>query len=81
MIIRKYQPSDCEAFTQLFYQTVHTVNAKDYTQEQCNAWASGSVDLDKWDQTLHQNYSLVAVKDDTIVALGISIIAVICTCK
>ena len=36
MIIREYQPSDCEEITELFYNTVHTVNAKDDTEEQLN---------------------------------------------
>lgn len=36
MIIRKYQPSDCKELADLFYNTVHTVNAKDYTKEQLN---------------------------------------------
>ena len=33
MIIRKYRPADCECLAELFYQTVHSVNAKDYTEE------------------------------------------------
>ena len=41
MIIRPYQPEDCEALARLFYETVHTVNAKDYTEQQLNAWATG----------------------------------------
>ena len=28
MIIRPYQTADCEALARLFYDTVHTVNAK-----------------------------------------------------
>lgn len=32
MIIRKYQPSDCKKITDLFYNTVHNVNAKDYAK-------------------------------------------------
>lgn len=36
MIIRKYQASDCKELTDLFYNTVHNVNAKDYTKEQLN---------------------------------------------
>ncbi len=31
MNIRKYEPSDCRCLMELFYHTVHTVNAKDYT--------------------------------------------------
>ena len=37
MIVRKYDPSDCKILAELFYDTVHSVNAKDYTQEQLNA--------------------------------------------
>ncbi len=33
MLIREYQKSDCKELTELFYNTVHTVNAKDYTKE------------------------------------------------
>lgn len=33
MIIREYQPTDCEEIAQLFYNTIHTINAKDYTKE------------------------------------------------
>lgn len=32
--IRAYCPDDCEKLAELFYQTVHTVNARDYTKEQ-----------------------------------------------
>lgn len=48
MIIREYQPSDCEEITELFYNTVHTVNAKDDTEEQLNVWAARPIDLEKW---------------------------------
>lgn len=34
MFIREYMSSDCERLAELFYQTVHTVNVKDYAQEQ-----------------------------------------------
>ena len=45
MQLREYQPSDCAQMAELFYQTVHSVNAKDYTKEQLNARATGEVDL------------------------------------
>ena len=37
MQIRKYRPSDCRELAELFYDTVHTVNAGDYTKEQLDA--------------------------------------------
>ena len=39
MTIREYHSSDLREIVELFYDTVHTVNAKDYTPEQLNAWA------------------------------------------
>ena len=32
--LRVYKPADCKALTELFYETVHSVNTKDYTKEQ-----------------------------------------------
>lgn len=70
MKIRKYQPSDCRELTELFYNTVHIVNAKDYTEEQLNVWASGKVDLERWNQSLQEHFSIVAVDNETIVGFG-----------
>lgn len=70
MIVREYQPSDCKTLTELFYHTVHTVNAKDYTKEQLDAWATGHVDLEKWNQSLLEHYSLVAVEGERIIGFG-----------
>ena len=45
MIIRRYQASDCEETAELFYDTVHCVNAGDYTKEQLDAWATGELEF------------------------------------
>ncbi len=70
MVIRKYQPLDCEVLAELFYNTVHTVNVKDYTKEQLDVWATGNVDLEKWNQSFKEHYSLVAVDDEVIIGFG-----------
>ncbi len=70
MIIRRYQLSDCRELTELFYNTVHTVNAKDYTKAQLDAWATGKVDFARWNQSLQEHYSIVAVDDESIVGFG-----------
>ena len=67
MIIRKYQPSDCRELTELFYNTVHNVNAKDYTKEQSDAWATEQIDLEKWNESLQEHFSVVALDGDFIV--------------
>ena len=70
MFIREYQPSDCKELIELFYNTVHTVNTKDYTKEQLDVWATGQVDLKKWNQSLQEHFSMVAVDNDIIVGFG-----------
>jgi len=62
MVIREYEQTDCEKLVDLFYNTVHTVNAKDHTKEQLSVWATGNTDLQKWNMSLLEHYSLVAVE-------------------
>ena len=70
MEIRRYRPSDCQALAALFYHTVHTVNAKDYTKDQLFAWADGQVDLEQWNRSFEQHVTLVAVDHERIVGFG-----------
>lgn len=70
MTIRKYQSTDCKELTELFYNTVHIVNAKDYTKEQLDVWAPRQVDLKKWNRSLQEHFSIVAVENDVIVGFG-----------
>ena len=67
MFIRQYQPCDCREITELFYHTVHSVNARDYTERQLNVWATGEVDLENWNRTLLEHYSVVAVEEGRII--------------
>ena len=46
------------------------VNAKDYTKEQLDAWATGQVDMENWNQSLLEHYSIVALDDGMIVGFG-----------
>ena len=55
MTIREYRSSDLREIVELFYDTVHTVNARDYTPEQLNAWADGRVDLAEWGRSLMEH--------------------------
>ena len=70
MIIREYRPSDCGALAELFYHTVHTVNARDYTEEQLDAWSPGEVDLSRWDQSFQEHHTLLAVEGETVLGFG-----------
>ena len=70
MVIRKYQVADCREIANLFYDTVHSVNAKDYTEEQLTVWATGNVDLDLWNRSFLEHYTLVAVDGALLVGFG-----------
>lgn len=63
MYLRKYHPSDCAALAALFYETVHTVNANDYSPEQLDAWADGQVDLNAWNESFLAHNTYVAVQE------------------
>ncbi len=63
MYLKKYHPSDCAALAALFYETIHTVNARDYPQEQLDAWADGHVDLDAWNESFLAHNTYVAVQE------------------
>lgn len=60
MVLRRYRTSDCGRMAELFYETVHSVNAADYTKEQLDAWATGNVDLTAWDKSFLEHFTIVA---------------------
>lgn len=70
MLIRPYTPKDCPEMAKLFYDTVHSVNARDYTPEELDAWATGTVDFAAWNDSFLAHTTLVAEKDGVIVGFG-----------
>ena len=70
MRIRNYKSIDCAEIAKLFYGTVHTINAKDYTKSQFDVWATGSVDMSDWDKSFLEHNTLVAEHNNIIVGFG-----------
>ena len=70
MWIREYKPTDCEQMAELFYNTVHSINAKDYAEEQLNVWATGRVNLQEWNLSFLKHKTIVAIEKDEIVGFG-----------
>ncbi len=54
----------------LFYDTVHTVCARDYTEEQLCAWAPKEADPEKWATSFRSRVALVAAEGGEIVGFG-----------
>ncbi len=70
MRIREYRPEDCKEVFELFFNTVHSVNIKDYSQEQVNAWVRKDIDIEVWGESLLKHYSIVAEENNTIIGFG-----------
>src|SRR5438445_7157982 len=65
-----YKSVDLEAILSLFYNTVHSINIKDYSQEQIDVWAAAITDKDKWAQSLLKNFTYVVEFEGKIVGFG-----------
>ena len=70
MEIRNYRPEDCRQLARLFYETVHAVNKRDYTREQLDVWATGKVDLEKWNASFLSHHTVVAEGNGSILGFG-----------
>lgn len=68
--IEQFNPVDTEELLELFYATVHSVNAADYSMEQLAAWAPEelrSEKLEAWRDSLSRNAAYVAKDGGKIV--------------
>ncbi len=70
MNIRMYQLEDCREIVELFYNTVHSINSRDYNSAQLDVWAPKEIDIDSWDKSFSQHYSIVAEENDVIIGFG-----------
>ena len=70
MLIRKYISLDIKEIAELFYQTVHNINAKDYTEEQLNVWSTGNIKLSTWNESFLKHITYIAIKNNIIVGFG-----------
>lgn len=70
MKIRQFEIEDCNFVSNLFYETVHTVNAKDYTAEQLSVWANNADSLKSRCNDLLKQYTLIAEINGVIVGFG-----------
>jgi putative acetyltransferase len=70
MLIRNYHPGDAAAVTNLFYETVRSVNLQDYSDEQVHAWAPAVPDPDIWNSRLRERCTLIAEENGQICAFA-----------
>lgn len=48
MVIRKAKQTDAQQIVNIFHDTIHTVNTRDYSTEEVNAWSPDVPDADEW---------------------------------
>jgi putative acetyltransferase len=70
MLIRKFIETDLEQILHLFYNTIHAINAKDYSESQLDAWGVKNPDKDRWLKSLIHNITFIAEIKGKIVGFG-----------
>lgn len=68
--IRTANNSDVDAITKLFYETIQNVNNKDYSKVEIDDWSSWCVDVDKWKESISQQFFIVALLYNIIVGFS-----------
>lgn len=69
----KFKETDIEEIVSLFYETVHSINLKDYSQKQLDVWATKEEKepkINSWKVTLGQNITFVAKINDKVVGFS-----------
>lgn len=69
--IRNYQTKDVEALTNIYFNTIHRINIKHYTQEQVDVWApQSSLETDGWAKKFLKTNPIVAVVGEKVVGFA-----------
>lgn len=70
MEIRRADINDIDELSKLYYDTVVTVNAKDYSEEQIRAWASTYNNEHGWIRRIEEQYFFVALQAGKILGFA-----------
>jgi putative acetyltransferase len=68
--IRQAKNDDIVEVTRLFYETIQTINSRDYPQDEIDDWSSWHTDYDKWNERILEQYFIVATRDNKIVGFA-----------
>jgi putative acetyltransferase len=64
MEIRKATAEDINELSELYYETITTINSKDYNEEQIKAWASTADRTENLLRRINEQHFFVAESDD-----------------
>lgn len=68
--IRRATEFDVENITNLFYETIQSINSKDYSQEEIDDWSSWKNDVEKWKAGILEEYFVIAQLKDKVVGFA-----------
>lgn len=68
--LRPYRPGDAKTLAKIFYDTIHAVNIRDYTPSQVDAWATGTVDEERWEREMLARCTVIAERNGQILGFG-----------
>lgn len=68
VLIRSYKEDDAPFLAAIYFNTIHIINAKDYSLEQVNAWApTSSLDAEDWRKKWRRIPPIIATLDQKVV--------------
>ena len=71
ILTRKYQHKDARALADIYYHTIHSINLRDYSKEQVDAWApSSSLELEGWEKKWSEKAPIVALIGNKVVGFA-----------
>lgn len=65
--IVNYDKKYLKQIVELFIDTVHNINKKDYSKEQLNAWANPNYDLEIWEKRFEKSKPFLCVLENEVV--------------
>lgn len=68
--IRLFEAQDADQIAQLFHDTVHEINIRDYTQHQVKAWSPDDIHFRDWVEMCSSRFTYVADDEGTIAGFG-----------
>jgi len=68
MYIKKYKPGEEKRLWEIFFNTIHNINIRDYSQSQILAWAPPDLDTEIWKNKIESINPFVVVNGEDIIA-------------
>ena len=65
--VGNYDKKYLKQIVELFINTVHNINKKDYTKEQLNAWANPDYDLEIWEKRFEKSKPYLCMLENEVV--------------